>query len=223
MNSEEKVEEFLQTIEKNKLGMEDTFKFGCKQCGACCRKRSAPIAITSVDLYNIAKATGLHPMDALIEFTECLPGPESKLPVLYLKERMDGSCKLLRNGKCSVQQDKPVVCRVFPLGRLSDGKTFTYFTQGACEGEGREIRLKDWLEEFNLPALDEACILWAKLLVGAGTYMMKLKGKPQKMADFYSECLLAFYFLLDTEKSIEDNLTEAIEYLKEKYPKFHVE
>ena len=53
--------------------------------------------------------------------------------------------------------------------------------------------------------------------------MLKLKGKPQKMADFYSECLLAFYFLLDTEKSIEDNLTEAIEYLKEKYPKFHVE
>ena len=60
MNKEDKVEEFLRTIEKNKLGMEDTFVFGCKQCGACSRKRSAPIAITSVDLYNIAKATNLH-------------------------------------------------------------------------------------------------------------------------------------------------------------------
>ena len=223
MNKEDKVEKFLRTIEKNKLGMEDTFKFGCKQCGACCRKRSVPIAITSVDLYNIAKATNLHPMDAMIEFTECLPGPDSKLPVLYLKERVDGSCKLLRNGKCTVQQDKPVVCRVFPLGRLSDGKTFTYFTQGACEGEGREIKLKDWLDEFNLPALDDACILWAKMLVGTGKYMQKLLSKPQKMNDFFSDCLLAFYFLLDMDKSIEENLKDGMRYLEEKYQKLHFE
>ena len=56
MTKEDKVEEFLRTVEKNKLGMEDTFKFGCKQCGACCRKCNRKIyAIIRKTNYQMQK------------------------------------------------------------------------------------------------------------------------------------------------------------------------
>ena len=46
LTKEDKVEEFLRTVEKNKLGMEDTFKFGCKQCGACTIRQDSPSTVS---------------------------------------------------------------------------------------------------------------------------------------------------------------------------------
>ena len=149
-------EELLKEIQKHTLGMEDRFSFECKQCGDCCRKRSQPVLLTGYDVYNIAKELNVGTAEVLMKYCTIIPGDTSGLPVVYLRERPDGSCSLLRKGLCTVQQNKPVVCRIFPIGRYYDGKEHRYFTQwqGSCVGTGqREITLKASNHSFNVISL----------------------------------------------------------------------
>ena len=76
----------LAEIKASTIGMEDTFKFGCKMCGDCCRKRSEPVFVMGYDIYNIAKALDMHPVEALIEYTQCVKSTTS-IQSLFEKHR----------------------------------------------------------------------------------------------------------------------------------------
>lgn len=218
-NKDDEAIQRLLDLQERTIGMEDTFEFGCKQCGECCRKRSDPVIITGYDLYNIAKAMNMLPAEAMVEFTGCTVGADSKMPVVYLKERLDGSCRLLRKGKCMIQQDKPVVCRVYPLGRYIDGKDIHYFIQDTCKGEHKTIKVRDWLEGFNIPELDEVSLYWSKLVASAVLYMQTLKTKD-KQDEFFKECLNVLYFSYDMSRPAIDSLREGAKYFAEKYKGF---
>lgn len=224
MRSEKEAEIQINEIKANTVDMEDTFLFGCKMCGDCCRKRSEAIILTGYDVYNIAKATNLTPLEVLTKYTECQRGTDSHLPIVYLKERFDGSCSLLRKGKCTIQKDKPVVCRLYPLGRYYDGSGHKYFKQRAsCVGAGVEIKVKDWLEEFGIAELDEVSELWAQLITSAALYMLNIEKKNPKLAkDFYESCIIFFYCYYDMTKPAIDSLKKGVTYLEEKYKGFKV-
>ncbi|MBR3791844.1 MAG: YkgJ family cysteine cluster protein [Clostridia bacterium] len=212
----------LAEIKASTIGMEDTFKFGCKMCGDCCRKRSEPVFVMGYDIYNIAKALDMHPVEALIEYTQCVKGTDSHLPTVFLKERLDGSCRLLRNGKCTIQSEKPVVCRVFPLGRYIDGEKIHYFSQQNCTGKGEEIKLKDWIDTFNLSEMDEVSIVWSKLVGSAALYMRTLDRKPQKAEEFFKACFHVFYCDYDMSKPAVDSLREGAKRLEKEFKGFKV-
>lgn len=214
--------ERLAEIKSHTIGVEDTFIFGCKQCGDCCRKRSDPVFIMGYDVYNIAKALQKQPVEVLIEYTRCVKGADSHLPTVFLKERLDGSCRLLRKGKCIVQKDKPVVCRVYPLGRYIDGEEIHYFTQDTCKGLGKEIKLKDWIATFNLAEMDEVSIVWSKLVCSAALYMRTLKKNPQKAEKFFEACLHVFYCDYDMDKPAEFSLREGAKRLEKEFKGFKV-
>lgn len=224
-NREKEKEQFYKQIQANTLSMDDTFIFGCKMCGSCCRHRDEPIILTGYDVYNIAKGLGIEPADVVKEYTELYPGPDSYLPIVVLKERLDASCKLLRSGKCTVQENKPLVCRLYPLGRYSDGKEFKYFKQNACLGKGEEIRVGDWLEQFHIKDYDEVALLWGKLIISAAQYQrnLVLKRKDKKKAElFYQNCAVVFYIMYDMDAPPEESLKAGIEYLEKKFTGFKV-
>lgn len=214
-------EKYLESFLEHKVDLEDTFEFGCKQCGNCCRNRDEPIMIMGYDLYNIAKALNLSPVDALGKYTKGILGEDSKLPIAILKERLDGSCSLLRKGKCTIQEDKPITCRIYPLGRFFDGKQFIYIKQdNECKGEKKEIKVKDWLVDFHIFEMDEPCLMWTQMVMTLAKYMQKLlkKNNPEKIKDFQDTFLYAMYLRFDMEKSLMDNLRETKKYLETEYP-----
>ena len=219
-------EQLIEEIQKNLLQPEDTFLFGCKQCGNCCRNREELITVTGYDIYNIAKAMGVSAAEAAMKYCTISPGQTSALPVAHLKERLDGSCSLLRKGLCMVQKDKPIVCRLYPVGRYYDGKEQRYFRQGAgtCTGHGQEIKLKDWLEEFNIPALDEASVLWGKFIFAASLYArnLKEKRKAEEYVEFFKDAGLAFYMRYDLTLPVEENIKNNIKWIEERHKGFNV-
>lgn len=205
MTNDEKSLQMIEMVRKNRLELDDTFEFACKQCGNCCRNRdNNPILLQGYDIYNIAKALGMTPATVMEKYTTLTRGYQSKLPVLYIKARVDGSCPFLRTGKCTIQKDKPVVCRVYPLGRGYDGNEFFYFKQEqSCEGEKIKTTLREWKEEFDLFHMDALCSEYSKTLFAATKYILKLQGQKEK--EFFSACLQMLYLAYDMTLSFEEN------------------
>lgn len=165
MTNSMNAEETIRLIQANTMSPESTFRFACTQCGDCCRNRTEPIMITGIDILNIARAKKITAQEAVEKYTNKHIGPDSKLPILTLKERSyDGSCSLLRKGKCSVHESKPIVCRLYPIGRSYDVKTkeIVYFLNpNRCNaGDGKTWTLDKWLRQFHVHDFDEDYRVW---------------------------------------------------------------
>lgn len=212
-------EKDLEMFQKNELKPEDTFHFECKMCGGCCRNREEPILITGADIYRIAKALGMTMMDVVAKKTEGYIGDVSHLPVLVLKERLDGSCSLLRKGRCMVHQDKPAVCALFPLGRFSDLRdgSFHYFANPrSCQTgktDGRVWTLQEWLDEFHICESEKLTGAWNRLV--SGLTMVTVKMNKEKInGPLLNALLAALYLDYDTSISYIEQVESHMERLK---------
>lgn len=208
----------LKHFLSSELKPEDTFQFECKMCGSCCRNRKEPILITGADIYMIAKTLGISMGEVIAKNCSYYLGPSSHVPIIVLKERLDGSCSLLRNGKCMVQSGKPTACALYPLGRLYNPKdnSFHYFINGqTCQtpGSGKMWTLQEWLDNFHIKESERLTVAWDKLLMGLAEAMVNIKREniSRELIDFLFAVLYLGY---DTEKPYEAQVEERIPMVK---------
>lgn len=198
-------EKDFEQFQQNELRPEDTFHFECEMCGKCCRNRKKPILITGADIFRIAKSLGKQMMDIVANHTKMYIGETSHLPVLVLRERLDGSCSLLRNGHCIVHQNKPAVCALFPLGRYysSEDERFHYFVNPvSCQPnreDGRLWTLQEWLDEFRIEESESLTQAWNRLIVGLATVTSKMK-RDKISGRILDLLILSMYIGYDIEK-----------------------
>lgn len=76
--------EYLDLLEKKKIGLDDRFTFQCKGCGKCCRNLY-DLALVPYDIYRIAKYLGRSMWEILERYTEHNLGGNSHLPVISPK------------------------------------------------------------------------------------------------------------------------------------------
>ncbi len=168
-------EKDLEVFKKNELGPDDTFMFECAMCGDCCRKRQEPILLTGADVFRAAKELRRPILEVLEQNTRYYIGENSHVPVVVLKERLDGSCRFLRNGKCTIQSSKPVACALFPLGRYfhpQDGSYHYFMNPQSCQTgkqSGKTWTLREWLELFKIEETEQMTAAWHRLLTGIVT------------------------------------------------------
>jgi hypothetical protein len=145
----------------NYLGPEDTFRFGCDCCGECCKNRG-DILLNAYDIMRLQEYLDISFQELLFTYCELYIGNNSGLPLVRL--RTDARCPFLLHKKCYVQDAKPAVCALFPLGRIYDGEQVRYFLQESRCGTGMEEHtLQEWLEPLG-PESEKCCILWGSLL-----------------------------------------------------------
>ncbi len=201
----------MHDIEKylnNVLKPDDTFQFSCKMCGACCRKRDDPIVLSGLDLFRIAQEMECTIIEACFRYTRGSLGPQFHVPILTLRERDDGSCALLRKGKCMVHDNKPVVCAIYPLGRviLHEDDSIQYFRQDmddSCGTNGKTWTLQEWLDNFHIHELDSMSVAWNRLLAEAANVMYKVE-ESDITHDVFITLLTALYLDYDVTKPYEE-------------------
>lgn len=127
--------------------------FQCQRCGDCCRTRfTAPIILTGYDMYKLAGALGMRStMDLLETRIVSVSQIAYSLPICVLSVTPEGACCLLDGSDCAVQDAKPAVCALYPLGRIYDEEgCFTYVQphSNCCTGsaKGRTMAAVQWLE-----------------------------------------------------------------------------
>ncbi len=190
---------------KEPLGPDSRFKFSCDADGKCCtNRRNEPVILSSYDVLRLRKRMGMKSRDFIKEYTYMTFGGDSQLPMALLKTKEDDKlqrCVFLKKGLCGVHEDKPLRCRLYPLGRVlpEDGKSY-FFLQNVpsyCQvGRGREWALEEYLKESEI----EPFVDWSDRLL---LPLLEMDFEKYKALPLTDKVLLASY-LYDFDTYVDD-------------------
>lgn len=130
--------------------------FRCQKCAECCRHVEDALMLEPMDIYYLSKhlreqgETVDGPEDVLERYAH--PALIDKLPIFQLNSTGDDhACVFLKEGRCSVYDARPQVCRMYPFGTApgSQGKEFIYYlcTERKHHFGSGLVRVKDWLSD----------------------------------------------------------------------------
>jgi len=176
------------------LEPESKLKFNCHpgiSCfNACCKM--SDITLAPYDILRLKKRMGMTSEEFLKEYTYPFPMDQDKVPGLKLKTDDEGACLFLDPEKgCTVYEDRPTVCRYYPLAMLtirekdsSQPKTqYSLVLEEHCKGheEDREITVEEYRKEQGCDEFDFYNQGWYELILkkkSAGPGV----GKPSEMS-----------------------------------------
>ncbi len=185
---QELAEDSVPVVSKNKsdkvvpvkLTGASRFKFRCHKgvrCfTACCSNIN--IVLPPFDLLRLRKRLGMTSEDFINKYCDIEILAKTLLPVITLKMRDDEkrSCPFLTPDGCTVYEDRPNICRYYPVGmatlRKKDtetGKDEFYFMtkEEHCKGfeEDKEWTIEEWRKDQGSDLHDEMNRGWMEVLI----------------------------------------------------------
>ncbi len=140
--------------------LQNLMNFNCNcdnECfNECCRDLNQ--ALTPYDALRLKNNLGITSQEFLKTYTSLHYGPESGLPVIEFKPNPDKGyeCPFVKPQGCSVYEDRPGSCRMYPLARAitksrETGEITQYFAlieEPHCKGFGRQTgqTVEQWLK-----------------------------------------------------------------------------
>ncbi len=155
----------------------EIFKFDCHKglsCFTeCCSKLD--LLLTPYDVLRIKNRLNMDSKSFIDEYTDMDLEDYPPFPILKLKMREDGRCPFLREDGCSIYEDRPSACRLYPLARASmivgaDNKErFFLIRDEKCLGlnEEREWKIKDWLRHEGVEEYDRFNFPWFEIVTSS--------------------------------------------------------
>lgn len=173
--------------------------FKCRCCAACCRNVDGQIMVEPSDAYRLGRYLAKQKGDvSTIEDVYEKYAHSSMLtegyPIFLLNTCGDDhSCVFLKDGRCSVYDARPRVCRLYPFSALpgKDGKRFAFYKcldRHASHFFGGKTRIHEWMHQ-NLTKEDKAFLEAEKdVLTEIGRLLQGLDSDGQ------FDCLFLFLF-----------------------------
>lgn len=133
----------------------DWVPFRCRLCGNCCRNLRGNLMPEQIDAYRLARFLRERgEVEYMEDFYTRYTYPdmlEGFFPVFLINTvDPDDSCVFLKDGRCSVYEARPRVCRLYPFTAFPGqrGKAFHFFqcmdSNSAHFSDGK-ILVKDWM------------------------------------------------------------------------------
>ncbi|SRR5579875_136093 len=107
----------------------EPFGYVCRRCSRCCRNKL--IQVNPYEIARLARRRGQSTGEFRAASTDDGAGN-------YLRRTADGACVFLGPEGCTVHSDRPLVCRLYPLGRrvTADGTETWLHTPPHPQTEG---------------------------------------------------------------------------------------
>jgi len=218
----DKSQDFLDSLPQLEAG--EKFLFACNEkvvCfNRCCAELTLPL--TPYDTLCMCRHMGIDTKDFMNRYVTLHTYPDTgfPLPLLKMIDDPNEACPFVRQAGCSIYEDRPGACRMYPLGRGTklgrDGKPderFFMVKEDHCCGfnAGNNITAKEWMDNQNMQPYNESNDRLMRIMS-----MVKVTGKPitPKMSTM---CFLALY-QLDKFKDfiVEMNLFDKVEISQER-------
>lgn len=140
---------------------------GCKGCYDCCTGMGDSIILDPYDIYRLQKHLG-KTMDTLLleEVLELGVVNGVILPHLKMTGPREKCVFLSGEGRCSIHESRPGLCRLFPLGRFYENGDFRYFLQtGECNARNRtKIKVSKWIDTPDQRRYHDFILKWHNML-----------------------------------------------------------
>jgi len=137
------------------IGPEDRFVFTCKRKNVCCKNFSSTdrIIIEPYDVLRLSRKLGMTTGKFMEEYADLTLDEYTHLPIALLGYKGNVSrnkCHFLRSYGCSVYEDRPLRCRLYPLGRISNkGKSyFIHINNCPCGNlpDDKSWNAQEWID-----------------------------------------------------------------------------
>lgn len=186
--------------ERPRLSSDSKFNFSCHKELPCFSKCCGDVNIflTPYDVIRMKKALGLSSEEFLEKYTLPLVLREQQIPVALLKmeENNNKKCPFVVKEGCTIYQDRPWACRMYPLGLASSrtgagGEEFCFIAddESLCLGfkEDKEWTVKDWMLDQQVDIYNRNSEDYMQLTLHKSFQEGKELG-PAKVQMFYQTC-----------------------------------
>ncbi len=173
--------EELQPVEK--------FRFACypgiKCFNECCQNLT--LALTPYDVLRMSRALSITTSEFLEKYTAWHVGMATGLPVVVLKMQ-NGKCPFVTERGCSIYNDRPTPCRLYPLVRVrSHGEERYYLlVEEFCRGHGEDRwwDVREWIEDQQVEEYNRMNDLFFELISAASGRELS----EEKVRKIYESC-----------------------------------
>lgn len=185
---------------------------GCKGCSDCCRGMGDTIILDPYDMDQLVKGIGYSAEEIFRQYTALSVVDGIILPHLRMTDKHDCCPFLSEDGRCKIHSFRPGFCRLFPLGRIYENGSFSYFLQTKeCRKTHRsKIRIKKWLGITDLPRYESFVCCWHFLLKDLQYHITLASDESyQKQISMY--LLQSFYLTPYPENNFYESFTHRCE------------
>lgn len=146
----------MNQISDGKLyGLNDLVKADCndcKGCSACCKGMGQSIVLDPLDIFQLTTGLSITFEELLANAIELNMFNGVILPNLKMTGEKEACYFLNQEGRCSIHNIRPGICRLFPLGRYYEEDGFQYFLQvHECKNPNKtKVKVKKWIDTPNI-------------------------------------------------------------------------
>ena len=163
----------------------EAFGYVCRACSRCCQHK-----VIQVNPYEVARLARLKAMTTA-EFRAAYT--EDGMGAILKRTEDSDTCVFLKEKGCSVHPDRPLVCRLYPLGRVvsADGTERWRHATPHPQSEGvysKAGTIGDFIEAQGALPFMRAADAYAQWVREAGALIAESGGDPQS-EDFPDDLL----------------------------------
>lgn len=156
----------------------NSFRFLCHKDIACFTKCCAglKLVLTPYDILRAKNRLKISSREFLDRYTDTSLDPGMRFPKVHLKMRedKDKTCPFVTTEGCTIYEDRPGACRIYPVGRaslkvqpkMSTKEKFFMVQEEHCLGfqENREWTIEEWLAGEGLDEYNAMNDKWLEIL-----------------------------------------------------------
>ncbi len=183
----------------------DMVKIGTNDCAGCsdCCRMGPVIVLDPLDVFELNRFLQQSFEEMLNETIELKVIDGLIMPALKLVKARGGEeamvCPYLGgDGRCTIHEFRPGICRLYPLGRSWENGDFRYILQvNECTHcTGSKMKVKKWLGIPDLASYEEFCRDWHNFLEKV-RHLLDSADPEGKMRNQICIYLLQQFFLCD--------------------------
>lgn len=186
----------------------DMAKIGCNDCNgcsSCCEDMGELITLDPYDIYRISTYSKNLDFESMLNKNiELIVNASVLLPALKMDDSNNKCTFLNESGRCSIHNYRPGICRLFPLGRLYEDGSFTYFFQKyECNYENKtKVKIKKWLDTPELSKYEKYISDWHYFIKKIQEYLTNSTPEETKQINMM---LLKIFYTTPYENNFYDD------------------
>lgn len=134
----------------------------CAGCSACCQSMADTIILDPLDVFRLTSNLNCSFEALLAGRIELGVVDGLILPHMKMSGNPNRCSFLNEEGRCSIHAFRPGFCRLFPLGRYYEDRSFRYFLQThECKKTNRtKVKVRKWIDTPDFDRYEKFVCDW---------------------------------------------------------------